>query len=508
MKAVSCQEMRRLDETAINRYQIPGLVLMENAGRGAFVRLHSALQERNGHRVLVMCGPGNNGGDGYVVARHLANAGYELLVLSTCALSALKGDALVNSRAAANMDISMVVVRNESDIEEAVRAFGAVDAVCDALLGTGVTRALGGIFEALVGWANRQPVFRFAVDLPTGVHADDGQVPGIAFRAHETATFGLPKIGLLLYPGAEYAGQLSLVSISIPAAELDSASGVEVLTGLAAVPEPPGRTPTSYKNTMGHLLLIAGSPGKAGTALLAGKASLRTGAGLCTVATHGGCRGNLEGQIADLMVEEVGWERRPEAEMMLLLKGKTAVAVGPGIGTGEEAGGLVKYLLQHIDLPKVLDADALTVLAGIPDILRIARGPTIITPHPGELARMLGVTSKEIQGDRLGHAIRVAADCGAIVVLKGARTIIAHPDGRTAINLSASAALAKAGSGDVLTGILGALLAMGMPAWDAARYGVVLHGRCGEKAGEELGLNGVLASDLIEYIPKVTLACD
>jgi hydroxyethylthiazole kinase-like uncharacterized protein yjeF len=502
MKAVTAQQMRDLDAVAIEDYGIPGIALMENAGRGAFEWLDKGLRARNGRRILVLCGPGNNGGDGYVVARHLANNGYTPVVVATRRGEDLDGDAHTNWEVAQHMGIA-IVPAVEGEGAAAAASVGPVDAICDALLGTGVSAELRGVYRELVSWANEQPCYRFAIDIPTGIHADSGAVLGVAFRADETVTFGLPKLGLLLYPGADHAGIVRVVDISLPAAAVAAARGVELLDSPAALPPLPRRPVDAYKNRMGHLLLVAGSPGKAGAALLAGKGALRAGVGLCTLATHTATRARLEGLSPDLMVEGLDWDCRPQTEMESLLPGKTAVAMGPGIGTCEEAREVVRYVLQNVDLPVLFDADAFNAFAGHPHIFKKVRGEAVITPHPGELARLLGITVAELQADRIGHAHRTALELKVVVVLKGARTVIAHPDGRLALNLSGTPAMAKAGSGDVLTGIIGAFLAMGMDPWDAARLGVFIHGRCGEAAAATRGLHGVLASDLAESLPEV-----
>jgi NAD(P)H-hydrate epimerase len=502
MKAVSAQEMKRLDELAIKGTRIPGLVLMENAGRGAFEILARRLDERRLRRVLVLCGPGNNGGDGYVIARHLANHGYDVKIVATRPGTELKGDARTNWQIVRNMEIPILHLRPDSDPAKALAGLGPFEAVCDALLGTGGAKDLQGVIVKLVAYANAGSWYRFAVDVPTGVDADSGRILGSAFKADDTATFGLPKLGLLLFPGAAFAGELHVVNISLPAALLNQAAGSEILQTAADVPAWPERTADTYKNRLGHLLLLAGSPGKSGAALLAGQAALRAGTGLCTVATHAACHPSLEGRVPDLMVEKIQGESRPEQDLGPMIAGKTAVAVGPGLGIGKSTLDVVRSVLTNFELPTVVDADGLNVLAGNAQLLERPQAATVITPHPGEMARLLGTKTPTVEADRLGVSSRTARELGVVVVLKGARTIVAHPDGRCAINLSGTPAMAKGGTGDVLTGIVGGLLAMGLSAWDAARLAVFVHGRAGERAEESRGVHGVLASDLVEALPE------
>lgn len=507
MKAVTAQQMRDLDQYAIDTVGIPGLVLMENAGRGAFDLLKERLEEAELETVLVMCGGGNNGGDGYVVARHLVNHGFSVLVVATRPGKDLRGDAHVNWQAAQNMGIPMLVLQEGMDVADELDRAGPFDAVVDSLLGTGASKDLRGWYLDLVQYANRGSCYRFAIDIPTGVHADSGSILGDAFLAHDTATFGLPKIGLYLYPGHSHAGDIHVVDISIPLERLEAAEGVELLGSADSVPAMPERPVEAHKNRLGHLLVVAGSPGKAGAALLAGRAGLRTGAGLCTVATDAEVRGNLEGRVPDLMIEGLDMAGSPAADLVGVAEGKSCIAIGPGLGTGTRSAKLVEAVFGLERMPVVADADALGIFAGRHREMRREGGETVLTPHPGEMARLLGIGTAEVLADRVAIASKVAAETGAVVALKGAHSVLAHPDGRTVLNLSGSSALAKAGSGDVLTGIIGALCAMGMDAWSAARLGVYLHGVTGDLIEEELGEHSLLASDLIDFIPLAIGAC-
>ncbi len=500
MKAVTAAQMRALDSSAINDFGIPGLILMENAGRQASELLMEHLPGANA-RVLVLCGPGNNGGDGYVIARHLHNRGHSVVIWTTRAGEELAGDARTNFSIAQTMGIEIVALQHGGPLPQ--ESGPGFNAICDALLGTGGEAELRGVYRELVEWANGYPALRFAVDIPTGVHADAGVVLGTAFNADITATFGLPKLGLMHYPGAQHAGSVRVVDISLPRSLVEKSPGVLLLDGFDALPRLPVRQASTYKNRQGHLLLVAGSPGKSGAALLAGRTSLRAGVGLCTVATQVGIRKQLEGLSPDLMVEALDWDGNPTGDLLELLPGKTAVAVGPGVGICPEALDLVRFIVSDCGLPAVIDADAFTAFAGHPEFLEGASAPLVITPHPGEMARLLGISVAEVAEDRLAVARETAVGRGVTVVLKGAHTVIAAPDGRAAINLSGTPALAKAGSGDVLTGMVGAFLAMGLGPWEAAVIAVHLHGHCGEVVAGRSGINGLLASELVETLPEV-----
>ena len=497
MQAFTADQMRALDAHAIDDLGIPGVVLMENAGRQAAALLAEALGPGDGGRVAVFCGPGNNGGDGAVIARHLANWGFRPELLLTRPAADLRGDARTNLDIAVRMGIPARSLERERPLEEQLPGIADAVAVVDALFGTGLTRALDPWHQGLIAALNALDTYRIAVDLPSGVHPDTGAVLGEAFQAHRTATFGGVKLGLVQPPGRGLAGEVFLVDISLLQGQVAQTPGVRLLAAPGDPPRPPARPGDGHKNHFGHVLVVAGSPGKGGAALLAGQAALRCGAGLCTVATRGGTRSGIVAAVPDLMIETLDMDNRPEAEVEQFVAGKTAVAIGPGLGTCPEVRALVTWLVEECPLPRVLDADALGFYAGEGGALRAGGDRTVLTPHPGELARLLAVDKEDIATDRLGAARRAAAETGCVTVLKGASTVIVAPDGRAAICLAGNAAMAKAGSGDVLTGVVGALLGQGLSPWDAACLGVWTHARAGDRRAREAGPYGLLASDLL-----------
>ncbi len=503
MRAVTPDVMRALDSAAQTECGIPGLILMENAARGACDVMQREVELGQEERVLVLCGPGNNGGDGFGMARHLWARGADVVVASVRPLEQLTGDAATQAQMARSSGVPVEVVSEESGIEAFLERVWPVDVVVDALLGTGSKGALRGVMEAWVHVANEMDVVRVALDMPTGNDANSGAVLGAAFQAHLTVTFGLPKTGLFLHPASAQCGDVHVVNLGFPPELVERCDGVELLSSFDDVPCYVDRPVNAHKNSMGHLLLVAGSPGKTGAALLGGTAALRSGVGLVTVAAHSGVRATVEGQIPDLMVEGLDMDSHPSSELEALCQNKTAVAVGPGVGTCEEAWEVVSFLLRHPKLPLVADADAITVLSSRLNEYVPRQAPTIFTPHPGEMARLLHIPRDEVQRDRLGAARKASDLLKAVVVLKGATTVIAGPDGQMALVLAGSPALAKAGTGDVLTGLLGALLALGMSDWDAARLGVFLHARCGELLASELGVHSVTASDVAKALPRV-----
>lgn len=499
MKAVRAEEMRRLDDLSIRRIGIPGQVLMENAGRGAFDALVKELGGAGSRRVLILCGPGNNGGDGYVLARHLWNVEARVLIVATRDPKDLAGDAFLHAGIAVNMGIPLRVVSELDEVEELFEEMGPPDAIVDALLGTGADRPLDGVLQALVDYANETPCLRMALDVPTGVHSDTGRELGTPFRATLTASFGLPKLGLFLPPGSLAAGKIAVVDISIPRDLLEEAEGADLLEEPACVPSMPGRAPHTHKGEMGHVLVVGGARGKTGAGLLASMAALRTGAGLCTLAVPEHARPLVEGRFPDVMIEswpdsEDGWGA--------LLQGKTVVAVGPGLGTDAVASAALEALLRLTHGPVVADADALTLLSRHTEWLAQRESPTVLTPHPGEAARLAGTSTSEVQSDRIQVARDLAEQMGVVVVLKGAGTVVAGFDGGLALNRVATQALSKGGTGDVLTGVISALIGMGLVPEAAARLGVWLHGKAGQLVAERRGVHGLTATDLLEAIPE------
>ena len=290
------------------------------------------------------------------------------------------------------------------------------------------------------------------------------------------------------------------MDISLSREQVAETPGVALLVGPGDPPLPPLRPPHGHKNRFGHLLVVAGSPGKGGAALLAGQAALRCGAGLCTVATRDRSDGGVTAMAPDLMIEALRGDDRPGEEIARLVAEKSAIAAGPGLGTSDEVRALVGWLVEHSPLPRVLDADALNVFAGEAGALASGGDRTVLTPHPGELARLLALDKQDVTADRLGMARRAADETGCVTVLKGASTVIAAPDGRAAICLAGNAAMAKAGSGDILTGVVGALLCQGLKPWDAACLGVWAHARAGDTSATVTGPHGLLASDLLSTL--------
>jgi hydroxyethylthiazole kinase-like uncharacterized protein yjeF len=496
---LSAAQMKAMDRAAIETLGVPSVVLMENAGRGVAALIR---RERPHLRdVRVVCGAGQNGGDGFVIARHLANAGAKVTVLLATAPGKITGDAQVFARVVEQMP--HVPVREGTGDWRSLLA--GAEVIVDAIFGTGLRSDVTGSAAAAIEAMNASSALRVAVDLPSGLDADSGAVRGVAVRADLTATMACRKLGLVLDPDAP-VGRLEVVDIGIAPRDLAGAVAGPLCHWIEAEDVAlvlPRRGPSSHKGTAGHVLAVAGAPGKTGAAALLGRAALRAGAGLVTVAsTHAG-QAALDAKVLEVMTASYSDGDDADAtsydRIAALAVRMKAVALGPGIPGGPGMKALVFRLAAELPLPLVMDADALNLMGTeAPRLLANAPAPRLLTPHPGEMARLAGVTTGEVQRSRLEYARRLAADTHAVVVLKGARTIVAAPDGTAHINPAANAALGTAGSGDVLTGVLAALCGQGLAPLDAARAGVHVHGLAAEEASAALATTHLVAGELAD----------
>jgi NAD(P)H-hydrate epimerase len=390
------------------------------------------------------------------------------------------------------------------------RALAPADVVVDALLGTGLRDDVRGVFAAAIAAINARSALTIAVDIPSGLDADTGRAHGCAVRADLTATMGARKLGLVLEPTAP-VGELRVVDLGVPIVPPSESEATAFWIDEAGVrPSVPPRASTAYKGTAGHLIVVAGSEGKTGAAWLTARAALRAGAGLVTVASTAAGQIALDAKVVEAMTarftdgDDADGTSHAAIEALLGAPSVRGLALGPGIPTGVGMRGLVNRLAREAQVPMVIDADGLNLLGErAADALKGAAAPRIVTPHPGEMGRLSGRSTADVQADRLGCARAFAAASGAIVVLKGARTLVATPSGQAFVNPAVEPALGTAGSGDVLTGVVGALLAQGLSPLDAAIAGVFLHGRAGARAGKTHGAPGTIASDLPEAIAAV-----
>jgi NAD(P)H-hydrate epimerase len=475
------------------------LLLMENAGRNAAASLTRAAP--NGS-ALIVCGPGNNGGDGFVLARQLLAQGRDAHVLLLGHSQRLKGDAAVNHGAWCGVGGTVTELGSAAS-RELVGRFGVI---VDGLFGTGLDRPLVGDAAALVQLMNDAPAFRLALDVPSGLDANTGAILGTAVRAHRTVTFGAYKLGLLTPRGADLAGQIEVVDIGVPESLFDAtgwdAEAVHA-RDIARLLTPRARS--VHKGGAGRVTVFAGSAGKIGAALLVARGALRSGAGLVTIATHPDAADALDRRVLEEMTARLDPENLAQA-IDDVLTSTRAAAIGPGLGLDARARAIVDRVVLGWDGPKVVDADALTLLKGRAAELRRAPGQLLLTPHPSELARLLGRTTEEVEADRFGAAREAAELTGAVVLLKGAHTLVARPGTRVSINMTGSPALATAGSGDVLSGVAAAL-ACTLSLWDAALVAAHAHGSAGERwSCRSSADRGLLAHEIAEELPAVLAA--
>jgi ADP-dependent NAD(P)H-hydrate dehydratase / NAD(P)H-hydrate epimerase len=509
---LTAAQMRAVDGAIIGRLGLPGLVLMENAGRGVAEIIARERPTLAGLAVRVVCGAGQNGGDGFVLARHLLARGADVRVLLALPAAKIVGDAAVFASVLRALKPEAIVdLSAEARGETWRQHLDGAAVIVDALFGTGLRAEITGVPGVAIAAINASQALRVAVDIPSGLDADDGQPHGSAVQAHITATMGARKLGLVLDAEAP-VGRIEVVDLGVAPESVAAAAlavgplchwleAAEVARGL------PAHGPAGHKGNKGHLLVIAGSVGKTGAALLAGRAALRTGAGLATIATTAAGQAALDAKVLAEMTacytESESAAADSYARLVALAARMKAAVLGPGIPTGEGMAELVSRLAVELPLPLVIDADGLNLLGErAAASLARASSPRVLTPHPGEMAHLCGTTIVEIQRDRLGAARRLAAATQAVVVLKGARTIIATPDGTAFVNPAANPALGTAGSGDVLTGAIGALLAQGLDAATAATVGVFVHGMAAEVAARALGGSHLVASDLPDAIAR------
>jgi ADP-dependent NAD(P)H-hydrate dehydratase / NAD(P)H-hydrate epimerase len=491
MKILTAAEMREVDRLTIER-GIPGLILMENAGSRVVDFLCETFAPLHEHSVAIICGKGNNGGDGFVVARQLFTRKLcrELTVLELFDPESLTGDALANRRM---LDACGCPVSREFKNEANFATL-----VIDAVLGTGLTGpAHGPSLDGIRMINERFPLARkVAVDIPSGLPSDETKPTGEFVRADYTVTFTAPKRSQCLSPTYEFMGKLVVIPIESPSELYETNPSYRLsLTTPDDICHLFAKRPcNSNKGMYGHVLVIGGSFGKSGAPAMAGLGSYRSGAGLVTVAVPKEALPTVAGFRPELMTEPL------QGPLSDLLKGMTVLAIGPGLGTASETVRFVKQVYEEADLPAVVDADALNALAGVlPETTKVR----VLTPHPGEMGRLTGKSTQEVQADRLEISRDLAQRSGATVVLKGDRTIIAFPDGETWVNPTGSPAMATGGTGDILTGMISGIIAQHPKDWKRAVVAAVwLHGRCGELAGSHWGEQAMLASDMLDFLPE------
>jgi hydroxyethylthiazole kinase-like uncharacterized protein yjeF len=508
MYLVTASEMRAMDQKTIETFGLPGRVLMENAGQGATRILLQTFKGLVDKRVGIVAGRGNNGGDGFVIARCLAQKGVRVSVYLLAKSKTVKGDAAENLKLLKPLGLSVTEIPDQNAFKSHKIAMRHHDIWVDAIFGTGLKSNIKGYFKEIIEFINSLNKPIFSVDIPSGLNADTGQLCGTCIRAHTTATFAFAKPGQVVFPGADYTGKLEIIDIGIPAHIAEQVGPLQfLLTSDQIRNYLKPRPPEAHKGLTGHLLVVAGSPGKTGAAAMTAVSAMRAGAGLVTLGVPKSLNPILETQVLEAMTSPL-----PETidgmfaesafdKIMDLLADKKCLVIGPGLGVSPETQNLVRRVMKASKVPVVIDADGLNNLAADTLMLKTLNIPIILTPHPGEMARLMDTTVRHIQENRIARARDFAKTYSVHVVLKGARTVIAHPDGKVFVNPTGNSGMASGGMGDVLTGIIAGLVAQGYSPEAATHAGVYLHGAAADYLVKNSGPVGFLASDLMNAIP-------
>jgi len=533
MKVVKPEEMAKIDKAAIEEYGIPGIVLMENAALSVVEEIKNSLGSISDKKVIVFAGKGNNGGDAFAVARHLHNRGAFVNVYIVGSADAIKGDARINLDIVRKIGLKPIELKGEqinSDfnyMSNMMLYINEADMIVDGILGTGLKGEVTGLVSDVIKIINESGKFVLSIDIPSGLNGSTGEIMGVCVKADKTVTFGLPKVGLLLYPGCEYAGKVVVADIGIPhdiVHDMNIKNNIidfNIFSSLI-----PKRSNETNKGDYGRVFIITGSPGMTGAGCLAAKAALRTGAGLVylgvpSTLTHIYNTNVTEAitiSMKDMDVSnndkeansqsgETGYISSSNINMLSeYIKNKDVIAVGPGLSVKGGVFDITAWLIENSEVPLVIDADALNVISRDVSILGKLKAKAVITPHPGEMSRLTKMSIDEIQNNRVETARNFACRWGVVTVLKGWRTVVGLPDGTIFINTSGNPGMATAGTGDVLTGIIAGLIAQGLTPEQAAVAGVFLHGKAGDRVASRLGEHGLIAGDLVEEIPYVIKA--
>lgn len=506
-KLVTASEMREIDRRTIEEYKIPGIILMERAGQSVFKFIKNKFISPDNKLFYIFCGKGNNGGDGFVVARLLSRSNAKVKVFLCAKSNEIRGDAKKNFDLLSQMNVDIIEIPKNTGIS-LLQGEEKPDLIIDALLGTGATGEVEGILKDIIEYINSLQVPVISIDIPSGLNADTGKILGCCVKATYTVTMGLPKVGLFVYPGASYSGEITIADLGFPE-ELTKSPQIkthlidECYVKSCIKP----RDKEAHKGTFGRVLILAGSVGYTGAAYLAAQSCARAGAGLVTLGIPEGLNHIMEVKLTEVMTlplpqtEDGTYGAKSVSPALNFLKNCNAVAIGPGISNTKSVSIFVKELIKKINLPCVVDADACNVLAKETSVLHKTSAPLILTPHPGELSRLINIPVKDIQENRIEIAKYSAKELNCILVLKGARTVVADKFGNAFINPTGNPCMASGGVGDVLTGVITALLAQGLSPLDAALCGVYIHGKAGDIVCEKMGEIGVIATDILEHLP-------
>jgi NAD(P)H-hydrate epimerase len=510
MKLALPEQMGAIDQYAIRQMGIPGIVLMENAALKVVEEAEKMLGGLKDRDVLLLAGKGNNGGDAFAAARHLYHRGSCVVLYIMADIVGISGDAATNLQIAGNMGIRIIELAGTGNYSDLLADIGKAELIIDGIFGTGFKGEVAGVPGDVIRMVNRSGKKVLAIDIPSGVQGKTGKTAQLCIKADRTVTFCLPKLGLVVHPGCEYTGELVVADIGIPRQAVESQDiKFETIDRNMVSSIMPGRWENSNKGDYGKVMLVSGSTGMTGSGRLCAMSALRAGAGLVYLGVPASLSPIYSAALVEPIVvplEDGGNGRLSPAcasEILEQMAKMDAAAVGPGLSTGEGVPEVVYDVVENAEIPLVLDADALNAIARNKQVLRKLKKQAVITPHPGEMARLTGKSIGEIQIDRINTAAGFAAEWGTVVVLKGSRTVVALPDGRTYINISGNPGMATGGTGDVLAGIIAGLSAQGMAPAGAAAAGVYLHAAAGDAAAARKGMHGMTAGDLLEELPYV-----
>ncbi len=510
MKVVTPGQMREIDSYATKAIGIPGVVLMENAALKVIDEIIKEHDDVKDMCIYVFAGKGNNGGDAFAVARHLYNKGAKVIVFVLANKKEISGDARINLEILEKMGVcTEEVLDAEKLLEISVRLDNA-QLIVDGIFGTGLKGRVDGYIAEIIRIINEKRAPVISIDIPSGVNGETGEVCGECIHAYKTVTFGYPKLGNFLHPGCEFAGKLSVADISIPADVVERFEvKSEIIDRDMILDSLPKRSQNSNKGDYGRVLIITGSPGMTGAGCLAGAAALRTGTGLLYIGVPDSLSGIYDSNLLEgvtIPLEDGGFgylSKECLPNLMQLLEKMDTVVIGPGLSTKEDVKDVVFSVVENCPVPLVIDADGLNAVASDISVLKRSRTEMVLTPHPGEMARLLGTTVSEVQSNRIKISREFSEKWEVITVLKGSKTLVAVPDGRVFINPTGNSGMATAGSGDVLAGIIAGFLGQGLNPCDAATAAVYLHGLCGDRVASIKGEHGMIAGDLVEELPFV-----
>ena len=500
MKLATREIVRRIDNITIQEYGVPGIVLMENAGKAVVSVISSEFPKAK--KFSIICGAGNNAGDGFVIARHLLCKNLYPKTYLINKFDDYNGDAKTNLEILKSFGAEIVEL--DGDLKKIKKS----ELIIDAIFGTGLDRNLKGFYKDIIEFINSNETPCISVDMPSGIDSDTGNILGAAIKAYVTVTFVVPKIGITIHPGLEFAGKVYVSNISTPEfLEKDISYNLTTFNTCKNIIKP--RSLNTHKGTYGHLLIVAGSEGKSGAASLSTNAAVRTGSGLVTLAIPKSLNKVMEQKTTEAMTEPVEENKKGnfgecsyDKVYDLMSSNKSALAIGPGISTSKDTRNFLFDIFKNTKLPIVADADAITLISEDAEILKQLKAPIILTPHPGEMGRLVRKSSKEIQLNRIEIAKEFATNNNCYLILKGARSIIASPSGEIYINPTGNPGMATGGMGDVLTGVVASLLSQGYSPIDSCILGTFIHGYSGDLVALKIGDIGITATDVIDNIPE------